>query len=106
MRIEYNFALDNVETPVFSVETTEGPTKLFTLTTLVVNVLAERHQVDLIFHSPNQMDLPKKIDAFRQILQSAPHAPACQLLEGKSGSLGTSYYTWITLRPTGGGGRD
>ncbi len=104
MRIEYNFALDNVAIPTFSVETTEGATKLFTLTTLVLNVLAERHQVDLIFHSPNQVDLPKKIDAFRQILHSAPHAPSFQLLEGKSGSIATSYFTWITLRPTGAGG--
>jgi hypothetical protein len=103
MRIEYNFALNDVGTPAFSVETTEGATKLFTLTTLVLNVLSDRHQVDLIFHSPNQMDLPKKIEAFRQILHSAPHSPEFQLSEGKSGSIGTSYYTWITLRPTGGG---
>jgi hypothetical protein len=103
MRIEYNFGLNNVEVPAFSVETTEGATKLFTLTTLVLNVLAERHAVDLIFHSPNQMDLSKKIEAFRQILQSAPHAPGFTLSEGKSGSIGTSYYTWITLRPTGAG---
>ena len=37
MRLEYTFSLDRIATPCFSVETTEGPTKLFTLTTLIVN---------------------------------------------------------------------
>jgi len=42
MRVEYSFNLSRVEVPCFSVETTEGPHKLFTLTTLILNVLADR----------------------------------------------------------------
>ena len=45
MRVEYNFALDRVGVPCFCVETTEGPHKLFQLTTLVLNVL-ENEEID------------------------------------------------------------
>ncbi len=101
MRVEYNFALDNVGVPCFCVETTEGPHKLFQLTTLVLNVLEEKQRVDVIFHSPNQADLSKKIKAYTQILASAPHAPKFEFVEGESGSLGSSYYCWISIRANG-----
>ena len=101
MRIEYNFALDNVGVPCFCVETTEGPHKLFQLTTLVLNVLEEKHRVDVIFHSPNQSDLAKKIKAYTQILSSAPNAPKFEFVEGESGSLGSSYYCWVSIHANG-----
>jgi hypothetical protein len=97
MRVEYKFELDDVEVPSFSVETTEGPGKLFTLTTLILNVLAEKEQVDVIFHSPNAADLPKKIESFKTILASGPSAPELEYAEGESGSLGSSYYRWLTI---------
>ena len=102
MRVEYNFGLQNVEVPCFCVETTEGPHKLFQLTTLVLNVLEEKNRVDVIFHSPNQSDLAKKIRAYTQILSSAPHAPKFEFEEGESGSLGSSYYCWVSIRANGG----
>jgi hypothetical protein len=102
MRVEYSFSLNRVEIPCFSVETTEGPHKLFTLTTLVLNVLANRDRADIIFHSPNQADLPKKISAFKTILQSGPAAPTVEFEEGQSGSLGSSYYIWLSIRSSGG----
>lgn len=98
MRVEYKFELDDVEIPSFSVETTEGPGKLFTLTTLILNVLAEKERVDVIFHSPNQADLPKKIESFKTILASGPTAPELEYVEGESGSLASSYYSWLTIR--------
>ena len=101
MRIEYGFALQNVEVPAFCVETTEGPHKLFQLTTLVLNVLDVKSKVDVIFHSPNQADLSKKIKAYRQILSSSPHAPDLEFTEGETGSLGSSYYCWISIRASG-----
>lgn len=101
MRIEYRFELDRVDVPCFSVETTEGPHKLFTLTTLVLNVLAVPGEVDVIFHSPNQEDLPKKIEAFLRIMGSSPHAPPVDCKEGESGSLGSSYFRWISIRSSG-----
>ena len=97
MRIEYNFGLDKVGTPCFSVESIEGPHKLFTLATLILNVIAARPKVDVIFHSPNQADLPRKVAQFEKILSSAPCSPEFRLEEGSSGSLGSSYYVWITI---------
>ena len=100
MRIEYRFSLDQVDIPCFSVETTEGPPKLFTLATLILNVIPVSKHVDVIFHSPNQADLSKKINAFRQIIQSAPNAVPVNFSEGDAGSIGTSYFVWISIRTT------
>jgi hypothetical protein len=97
MRIEYSFGLSKVEIPCFSVESIEGPHKLFQLATLVLNVLDEKSRVDVIFHSPNREDLPKKISAFRAILSSAPAEREFKLEEGNSGSLGSSYYSWVSI---------
>ena len=97
MRIEYTFDLQNVEVPSFSVEASEGPDKLFKLCTLVLNVLSEAPRIDVIFHSPNQGDLPRKIESFERILGSAPHAPKLKLMEGESGSLGSSYFRWVRI---------
>ena len=97
MRIEYTFDLKKVETPCFSVEASEGPDKLFKLCTLVLNVLAESGQVEVIFHSPNQSDLPRKIEAFERILGSAPHAQSFEVTEGESGSLSSSHFRWIRI---------
>jgi hypothetical protein len=98
MRIEYTFGLDNVEIPYFSVESMEGPEKLFRLATLVLNVLEVKRRVDVIFHSPNQSDLPKKIQAFEAILGSAPQAPNVEFNPGREGPLGSSYYRWVSIR--------
>ncbi len=97
MRIEYTFDLKKVDVPSFAVEASEGPDKLFKLCTLVLNVLGEAANVAVIFHSPNQADLPKKIEQFERILGSAPAAPAYRLVEGESGSLGSSYFRWVRI---------
>lgn len=97
MRIEYTFDLKKVEVPSFSVEASEGPDKLFKLCTLVLNVFAETASIAVIFHSPNQADLAKKIGQFERILGSAPHAPTFALKEGESGSLGSSYFRWVRI---------
>ena len=97
MRIEYTFDLAKVTVPSFSVEASEGPDKLFKLCTLVLNVLAESPRIEVIFHSPNESDLKKKIEAFERILSSAPTAPAFAVAEGDSGSLGSSYFRWVSI---------
>ena len=97
MRIEYTFDLKKVDVPSFSVEASEGPDKLFKLCTLVLNVLGEAASIDVIFHSPNQADLPKKIEQFEQILRSAPNAPSYAMKEHESGSLGSSYFRWVRI---------
>ncbi len=101
MRIEYNFGLNDVDVPCFSVESIEGPHKLFQLATLVLNVLHAKDRVDIIFHSPNREDLPKKIAAFRTILHSAPLEHDFKLEDGSSGSLGSSYYSWVSIHSSG-----
>ncbi len=103
MRVEYNFGLNNVATPCFSVEATEGPHKLFQLMTLVHNVLEEKDRVDIIFHSPNQGEIPKKIASFRTILESAPNARSISFEPGESGSLGSSHYAWVSILSSGAG---
>ncbi|MFI5314680.1 MAG: hypothetical protein ACHQ6T_03185 [Myxococcota bacterium] len=102
MRVEYTFGLDQVDIPYFSVESMEGPEKLFRLVTLVMNVLHIRPRVDVIFHSPNRDDLPKKISSFEAIVKSAPAAPTLEFRAGASGSLGSSYYCWVSILSNGG----
>lgn len=97
MRLEYKFDLAKVSVPSFSVEASEGPDKLFKLCTLVLNVLAESPKIEVIFHSPNEPDLKKKMEAFERILSSAPSAPSFTLAEGESGSLGSSSFRWVTI---------
>jgi hypothetical protein len=104
MRVEYTFGLEQVDIPYFSVESMEGPERLFRLVTLVMNVLDIRPRVDVIFHSPNRDDLPKKISAFEAIVKSAPAAPTLEFRAGASGSLGSSYYSWVSILSSGGGG--
>jgi hypothetical protein len=101
MRVEYAFDLTSVDIPYFSVESMEGPEKLFRLVTLVMNVLHVRPRVDVIFHSPNKDDLPKKVAAFEAIVKSAPAAPQLEFRVGNQGSLGSSYYCWVSIHSTG-----
>jgi hypothetical protein len=103
MRIEYTFGLDDVEVPYFSVESIEGPEKLFRLATLILNVMEVKPRVDVVFHSPNLSDLPKKIEAFDKILRSAPRAGrSFRFADGEEGTLGSSYYRWVSIHSSGG----
>jgi hypothetical protein len=104
MRVEYTFDLSQVDIPYFSVESMEGPEKLFRLVTLVMNVLHVRPRVDVIFHSPNKDDLPKKIAAFESIVKTAPALPQLEFKEGQAGSLSSSYYRWVSIHSRGGSG--
>lgn len=104
MRVDFRFGLDRVDVPRFSVEATEGPQKLFTLATLVLNVLHERPRVDVVFHSPNAEDLPKKISRFRTIVESAPDTSEHRYAEGKSGELGGIYFQWLSIHATDASG--
>ena len=48
MRLEYGFELSGVSVPRFSVEAVEGIGKLFTLATLVLNVLETKLKVEIV----------------------------------------------------------
>ncbi len=100
MRLEYTFALDQVEVPRFSVEAGEGVGKVFTLAALVLNVLASRRQVDLVFHGLNPEDPVRKVEAFQRILESAQSGYQLKYTNGQGGSVpgSSSYYQWVTLQ--------
>jgi len=100
MRVEYRFELAHVEVPRFSVEAVEGIGKLFTLATLVLNVLDARPKVELVFHGRNPDDPERKINAFREVLESSSHAPPFEIERGRGGQVrgASSYYQWITLK--------
>ncbi len=49
MRLEYEVQLADIEVPRFAVEAVEGIGKLFTLATLVLNVLETKPEVEIVF---------------------------------------------------------
>jgi hypothetical protein len=104
MRVEYSFELSSLETPRFSVEAVEGIGKLFTLATLVLNVLEARRGVDLVFHGLNPDDPERKIAAFREILEGSPHTPPFDVERGRGGQVkgASSYFQWVTLKRKAG----
>ena len=104
MRVEYNFSLQRVDVPRFSVESTEGPHKLFTLASLVLNVLHEKSRVDVVFHSANPDEPKRKIATFLDIVKSAPGAPKLSSTEGGAGRAGGVYFQWLSIRTNGAGG--
>ena len=100
MRLEYTFHLAEVPVPRFSVEAVEGIGKLFTLATLVFNVLATRKRVEIVFHGLNPDDPGRKIDAFREILGTCDGmAPTLRFAPGRGGKIpgSSSYYQWLVV---------
>ena len=100
MRLEYTFELSTCEVPRFSVEAVEGIGKLFTLATLILNVLESRSRVELVFHGLNPEDPGRKIDAFKEILGSCATARGVSYELGNGGRVPGSSITfqWITVR--------
>ena len=68
MRLEFGIELNQIEVPRFSVEAAEGSGKLFTLATLVLNVLDAKEKVEIIFHGLNPEDPDRKIEGFQEIV--------------------------------------
>lgn len=99
MRLEYGFELSNVEVPRFAVEAGEEIGKLFTLCTLVMNVLENRARVEIVFHGLNPEDPARKIEAFREVLASAGDGAGVEVDLGRGGRIRNSsaYYQWVTL---------
>jgi hypothetical protein len=99
MRLEYGFSLAECDVPRFAVEAVEGIGKLFTLATLVLNVMATKTQVEIVFHGLNPEDPERKILAFREIADSAPSGHELDYTSGVGGSVpgSSSYYQWLTV---------
>lgn len=100
MRLEYGFSLADCDVPRFAVEAVEGIGKLFTLATLVLNVLSTKQHVEIVFHGLNPEDPERKIQAFREIANSAPTGSTLEYTSGVNGSVpgSSSYYQWLTVR--------
>jgi hypothetical protein len=100
MRLEYSLELSEIEVPRFSVEAQERIGKLFTLATLVFNVLDAKPVVEIVFHGLNPQDPSKKIAAFREIVASVESSPALTFDAGPSGHIAESsiYFQWLTVR--------
>ena len=99
MRLEYGFELGKVEIPCFAVEAVEGIGKLFTLATLVLNVLETKSKVEIVFHGLNPDDPEAKLDAFKEILSGAETGADVHYTLGKGGHIpgSSSYYRWVLL---------
>jgi hypothetical protein len=99
MRLEYGFELSEVEVPRFSVEAVEGIGKLFTLATLVLNVLEVRSQVEIVFHGLNTEDPENKLEAFKQIISGSSSPKTLRYALGKGGRIpgSSSAFRWITI---------
>jgi hypothetical protein len=99
MRLEYGFELEECEIPRFAVEAVEGIGKLFTLATLVLNVLATKDRVEIVFHGLNPEDPERKISAFQHITSSSPTAPSVAFSTGVGGGVpgSSSYFQWLTV---------
>ncbi len=99
MRLEYGFELSEVETPRFSVEAIEGIGKLFTLATLVLNVLETKSRVEIVFHGLSPEDPEAKIAAFKEIASNASGGGELRYELGKGGKIrgSSSSFQWITV---------
>jgi hypothetical protein len=99
MRLEYGFELDHVDVPRFAVEAVEGIGKVFTLATLVLNVLEAKPKVELVFHGLNPEDPARKIEAFEQILGSCDGGENLRYARGRGGLVpgSSSYYQWLIV---------
>jgi len=100
MRVEYGFELADVEVPRFAVEAIEGIGKLFTLATLVLNVLESKSRVEIVFHGLNPEDPEAKIAAFKEIAKGSAGGGRLRYELGAGGGIAgsSSYFRWVTIR--------
>ncbi len=99
MRLEYGFELSKVEVPRFSVEAVEGIGKLFTLATLVLNVLETKPKVRIVFHGLNPEDPEAKLGAFKEIAGGSSTGREMTYELGQGGRVpgSSSYFRWVTV---------
>ena len=99
MRLEYGFHIEQCDVPRFAVEAVEGIGKLFTLATLVLNVLSTKETVEIVFHGLNPEDPERKIQAFQEIASSAPSGRALTYKPGEAGRVpgSSSSFQWLTV---------
>ena len=99
MRLDYSISLQDVGIPRFSVEAVEGIAKLFTLATLVLNVLETKERVEIVFHGLNPEDPERKILGFQEIVNSSVTDQAARFATRQGGRVAgsSSYYQWLSV---------
>ena len=99
MRLEFKLELDEVDIPRFSVEAVEGIGKIFTLATLVLNVLEHRKSVEIVFHGLNPEDPERKIQGFKEIVASSSSEKSLHFEPGVGGLVpgSSSYFRWLRV---------
>ena len=99
MRLDYRFDLDEISVPRFSVEAVEGIGKLFTLATLVLNVLEVKPRVEFVFHGLNPEDPEAKIEAFKEIVTGSETGSDLRYDLGRGGQIpgSSSSFLWVTV---------
>jgi hypothetical protein len=104
MRLEFNLELERIQVPRFAVEAVEGIGKIFTLATLVLNVLEMRDSVEIVFHGLSPEDPVRKMAGFKEIVQSTPRGALFEFTETEVGLVqgSSSYYQWLTISPNKG----
>ena len=102
MRVEYKLEMDNVDMPRFAVEAVEGMGKLFTLATLVMNILETKGAVEIVFHGLSPDDPQRRIASFKAIMESASGGGAFAYAEGRAGQVpaSSSAFQWLQVRPS------
>ena len=100
MRIEYGFELTEVQVPCFAVEAIEGIGKLFSLATLVLNVLETKQAVEIVFHGLNPDDPERKLASFIEIVETCSSSPPVRFERGQTGQVAgsSSSYQWLMVR--------
>ena len=99
MRVEYGFELSKIDVPRFSVEAVEGIGKLFTLATLVLNVLETKSKVEIVFHGLNPEDPESKFNAFKEIVAGSKTAGGIRYELGNGGRISgsSSSFRWVVV---------
>jgi len=100
LRLQYTFELSEVETPRFAVEAVEGIGKVFTLASLILNVLETKKSVEIVFHGLNPEDPDRKIEAFQKIFSSSSEDPCATFTIGNGGRVpgSSSYFQWLKVQ--------
>jgi hypothetical protein len=99
MRLEYGFELSKIDVPRFSVEAVEGIGKLFTLATLVLNVLETKPKVEIVFHGLSPEDPESKFNAFKEIVAGSKTAGELHYEFGEGGRVpgSSSSFRWVVV---------
>lgn len=100
MRLDYHLDVAEVRVPRFAVEAQERIGKLFTLATLVWNILETKDRVEIVFHGLSREDPGRRINAFRSIMTSLGPDASPTFEEGPTGHVSDSstHYQWLQVK--------